>query len=149
MTDGLAGFAASVPATTQDLDTPATDPTQAFSLIPVASIDPLPDRGANLRIVLSPRNAGTTAGILVVADIAPGQTIREHFHPYSEEKVLVLEGRMLVTLDGEAHEVDADHAFVIPIGVRHRMTCLGTGAVRAVLCLGPLAPRPEWGHVDT
>lgn len=110
---------------------------------------PLPDRGGELRIVLGPSNAGTLTGLMVVASIEPGERIREHYHPYSDEMVLLDRGRMLLTLDGEEHEVDEGHAFVIPRGARHRMTNIGSGGLRAVLSLGPLAPRPDLGHVDT
>ncbi|MGI8694090.1 MAG: cupin domain-containing protein [Geodermatophilaceae bacterium] len=120
-----------------------------FRPVAVDSVTPLLDRGGDLRIVLSPRNADATGGIMVVADIAPRRAIREHYHPYSEERVLVLDGEMLLTLGEDSYVVKSGHAFVIPAGVPHRMGCDGDTAVRAVLCLGPLAPQPELGHVDT
>lgn len=123
--------------------------TAPFHTIAVDDVVPLPDRGGDLRIVLGPKNAGTSAGLLVIAEIEPGAHIREHYHPYSEELVLLEEGRMSVTMDNTTHEVEAGHAFVIPRGTRHRMTNIGTERLRAVLNLGPLAPQPELGHVDT
>lgn len=123
-------------------------PASPFRVIAVDSVDPLPDRGGDLRIVLGPKNAETSS-LMVVAEIEPGAHIREHYHPYSEELVLLEQGRMLVTIDDQEHEVEHGHAFVIPRGARHRMTNIGESRLRAVLNLGPLAPRPEWGHVDT
>lgn len=120
-----------------------------FSTVSVQDVTPLPDRGGSLRIVLSPRNVGTGAGLMVVAEIEPGEWIREHYHPYSEEMVLLEAGRMEITIDEEKHVVDAGHAFMIPRGARHRMANVGETRVRAVLALGPLAPEPELGHVDT
>ncbi len=40
-------------------------------------------------------------------------------------------------------------ALYIPIGVRHRLRNTGDEEAFAVFHLGPLAPRPELGHVDT
>lgn len=37
----------------------------------------------------------------------------------------------------------------MPIGVRHRVRNTGTETASIVFHLGPLAPRPELGHVDT
>lgn len=124
-------------------------PRRPFTVVAVDEITPLPDRGGSLRIVLSPRNGGTGHGLMVVAEIEPGEWIREHYHPYSEEMVLVEAGRMEVTVDEEKHVVEAGHAFAIPRGARHRMTNIGEQRLRAVLALGPLAPEPEFGHVDT
>lgn len=124
-------------------------PLPEFRTHAVADVVPLPDRGGELRIVLGPSNAGTLSGLLVVAEIDPGERIREHYHPYSDEMVLLDRGRLLLTIDDQKHEVDEGHAFLIPRGARHRMTNIGTGQLRAVLSLGPLAPRPELGHVDT
>lgn len=120
-----------------------------FTAVAVDEVTPLPDRGGSLRIVLSPRNAGTGAGLMVVAEIDPGEWIREHYHPYSEEMVLLETGRMEVTIDDERHLVEAGTAFMIPRGARHRMTNVGEVRLRAILALGPLAPEPELGHVDT
>ena len=42
-----------------------------------------------------------------------------------------------------------DHGLMIPPHVRHRFRNVGDTEVRMVFHLGPLAPRPELGHVDT
>ena len=38
---------------------------------------------------------------------------------------------------------------LIPIGVRHRLVNDGDETAFFVFSCGPLAPRPELGHVDT
>jgi putative monooxygenase len=42
-----------------------------------------------------------------------------------------------------------DQGLMIPIGMRHRFRNVGTTEARLVFHLGPLAPSPELGHVDT
>ncbi|CAM5257082.1 16.7 kDa protein in whiE locus OS=Streptomyces antimycoticus OX=68175 GN=SANT12839_072650 PE=4 SV=1 [Streptomyces antimycoticus] len=61
----------------------------------------------------------------------------------------VVSGDMEVDLDGEAHPLRPDQALLIPINVRHRFRNVGSTEARMVFHLGPLAPRPELGHVDT
>lgn len=38
---------------------------------------------------------------------------------------------------------------MVPINMRHRFRNVGGTEARMVFHLGPLAPRPELGHVDT
>jgi putative monooxygenase len=114
-----------------------------------ADVTPLPNRGADVRILLSPKNVQTTSGLLVTITIEPGEHVREHYHPYSEELVYVVRGEMTVRLDGNRHQVRAGEAFVIPTKVRHRMENAGDDQVFVVVHLSPLAPRPDLGHVDT
>ncbi|MGW8882876.1 cupin domain-containing protein, partial [Streptomyces mirabilis] len=42
-----------------------------------------------------------------------------------------------------------DQGLLIPPHVRHRFRNVGDVEARMVFHLGPLAPRPELGHVDT
>lgn len=106
-------------------------------------------RGGVIRTLLSPRNAGSVSGFLGVARLAPGERIAEHYHPYSEEFLYVVTGELTVDLDGEPWELRAGDALLVPPGTRHRLRNTGDTEVRATFQLGPLAPRPELGHVDT
>ncbi|OLF13165.1 cupin [Actinophytocola xinjiangensis] len=106
-------------------------------------------RGGVIRTLLSPRNAATTSGFMGVAELAPGERIAEHYHPYSEEFLYVVAGELTVDLDGQARTLRAGDALLVPPGTRHRLRNTGQVDVRAVFQLGPLAPRPELGHVDT
>ncbi|HEY0808230.1 MAG TPA: cupin domain-containing protein [Pseudonocardiaceae bacterium] len=112
-------------------------------------IEPNRKRGAEIRVLLGPATVGSTSGFQGVAVIEPGESIAEHYHPYSEEFVYVISGTLTVDLDGEPVLVRADEAILVPIESRHRLRNMGTEQVRAVFHLGPLAPRPELGHVDT
>jgi putative monooxygenase len=84
-----------------------------------------------------------------VATIAPGDRITEHYHPYSEEFIYVVRGSLIARLDGVRHQLNERQALLIPINVKHRLMNEGTEEVFIVFHLGPLAPRPDMGHVDT
>ncbi|MEV6848450.1 cupin domain-containing protein [Actinoplanes sp. NPDC051411] len=106
-------------------------------------------RGAEIRVVLGPATVGSTSGFLGVATLQPGEAIAEHYHPYSEEFLYVTGGELTVDLDGEAIVVRSQQGILIPVNVRHRLRNPSAEVANAVFHLGPLAPRPELGHVDT
>jgi quercetin dioxygenase-like cupin family protein len=100
-------------------------------------------------VLLGPATVGATTGFLGVATLEPGESIAEHYHPYSEEFLYVISGTLTVDLDGDPVVVPADSGVMVPINAAHRLRNTGTEQVRAVFHLCPLAPRPELGHVDT
>lgn len=106
-------------------------------------------RGGVLRTLLSPRNAGTVSGFSGVVGLQPEERVAEHYHPYSEEFLYVADGELTVDLDGEPWILCRGSALLVPPGTRHRLRNAGSAAARVVFHLGPLAPRPELGHVDT
>lgn len=106
-------------------------------------------RGAEIRTLLSPRNAKSVSGFLGVARLQPGESIAEHYHPYSEEFLHVVRGDLEMRLNGEPVRLGPGDSLLVPIGVRHRLVNVGTEEAHAVFHLSPLAPRPDLGHVDT
>jgi putative monooxygenase len=118
-------------------------------IVHVDDIAPNRRRGGDLRAMLTPSMVGATSGFMGVAMIRPGDRIAEHYHPYSEEFVLVVRGELEVDLDGAAYPLLPDQGLLIPKDVRHRFRNVGSTEARMVFHLGPLAPRPELGHVDT
>ncbi|BCJ56169.1 hypothetical protein Asp14428_76440 [Actinoplanes sp. NBRC 14428] len=106
-------------------------------------------RGGDLRTLLSPATVGSTSGFAGAVRLAPGETVSEHYHPYSEEFLYVVEGELRIDLDGDPRTVRANQTLFVPKGVRHRMVNAGGGPAVAVFFLSPLAPSPELGHVDT
>jgi putative monooxygenase len=106
-------------------------------------------RGGEIRVVLGPRTAGSTSGFMGTAAITPGDRIAEHLHPYSEEFLYVTAGAIVAELDDVPHPVGAGEGLLIPPHVRHRLVNAGSEDATIVFHLGPLAPRPELGHVDT
>jgi putative monooxygenase len=118
-------------------------------IVDLGDTQPNRRRGGDLRALLTPTAVGATSGFMGLAIVGPGERIGEHYHPYSEEFVYVVEGLLEVDLDGESHAIRPDQGLLIPPHVRHRFRNVGDVEARMVFHLGPLAPRPELGHVDT
>jgi putative monooxygenase len=119
---------------------------------PIRRLDDVaPDRrrGGEIRTLLSPRTVGSTSGFMGVATIGAGERIAEHYHPYSEEFLYVTAGTIVAELDGIPHPLREGAGLRIPPHVRHRLRNPGATSASIVFHLGPLAPRPELGHVDT
>jgi putative monooxygenase len=107
-------------------------------------------RGADIRVLLSPKTVGATSGLFGVVTLGPGEYVAEHYHPYSEEYLYVTTGRIAVRLDGvQLVELAAGEALRVPTHVRHRVTNDGEESAVVVFNLAPLAPDPALGHVDT
>ncbi|MEU8619043.1 cupin domain-containing protein [Streptomyces sp. NPDC048623] len=118
-------------------------------IVNLSDTEPNRRRGGDLRAVLTPASVGATSGFMGLAIVQPGERIGEHYHPYSEEFVYVVSGALEVDLDGETHALTTDQGLLIPIDVRHRFRNVSDAEARMVFHLGPLAPRPSLGHVDT
>jgi putative monooxygenase len=129
------------------------DSAQAATAEPqIRSVDDMPAdtrRGGDVRTLLSPKTVGSTSGFMGVATLAPGDKISEHYHPYSEEFIYVVSGQLDAQLDGKSNPVRARQGLLIPINVRHRLVNDSGEKTFIVFHLGPLAPRPDMGHVDT
>ena len=106
-------------------------------------------RGGELRVLLGPKTVGSTSGFMGVATLAPGERIAEHYHPYSEEFLYIARGAITVDLDDRPVPLAAGEALFVARDVRHRLRNTGDEPAEVVFHLGPLAPRPELGHVDT
>jgi quercetin dioxygenase-like cupin family protein/ribosome-associated toxin RatA of RatAB toxin-antitoxin module len=117
--------------------------------VPWAEIAPNRRRGAEIRVVLGPATCGSTSGFMGVAVLEPGECIAEHYHPYSEEFLYVVSGELTVDIDGDPVTVPAENGLLVAVNCRHRLRNTGATTARAMFHLGPLAPRPELGHVDT
>ncbi|WP_025619231.1 cupin domain-containing protein [Salinispora cortesiana] len=122
---------------------------QVPGLVAAADVAADTRRGAELRVLLGPRTVGSTSGFMGVATLRPGERIAEHYHPYSEEFLYVARGTITVDLDDAPVPLATGEALYVPINVRHRLRNTGTEDAEVVFHLGPLAPRPELGHVDT
>ena len=67
-----------------------------YRVVSVQDAAPNTRRGGETRAVLSPGTVGCTSGFMGVATIRPGERIGEHYHPYSEEFLLLLRDRKSV-----------------------------------------------------
>jgi len=126
-----------------------TAPEQPHAVKAAADVPADTRRGGDVRTLLSPKSAGSTSGFMGVATIPAGDRISEHYHPYSEEFVYCVRGAISAQLEGEPHEVRAGEALFIPINMKHRLVNEGAEEAFIVFHLGPLAPEPPLGHVDT
>lgn len=106
-------------------------------------------RGGDIRVTLSPKTVGCGSGFGGVLVLKAGEVVTEHYHPYSEEFLHVVEGSLEMLLDGEPVEIGPGDSLLVPIGTRHRLRNVGDDTARVVFHLSPLAPRPELGHIDT
>jgi quercetin dioxygenase-like cupin family protein len=68
---------------------------------------------------------------------APGGAITEHLHPYQEECFMIAAGEAHFTVDGEERIVGPGETIVVPIGVRHAESNLGSVAIEGVVELRP------------
>ncbi|MGY3848104.1 cupin domain-containing protein [Streptomyces hydrogenans] len=118
-------------------------------IVNLSETEPNRRRGGDLRAMLTPATVGSTSGFMGLAIVQPGERIGEHYHPYSEEFVYVVSGALEVDLDGDTYALQPDQGLLIPIDIRHRFRNVGDVEARMVFHLGPLAPRPSLGHVDT
>ncbi len=106
-------------------------------------------RGGDVRVLLGPATVASTSGFMGIVIVEPGEAVAEHYHPYSEEFLCVIEGTLDIDLDGESRRLEVDEAVMVPKFVRHRLRNPHATTARAVFHCGPLAPRPDLGHVDT
>src|SRR5690606_39527646 len=77
-------------------------------IVDLSETEPNRRRGGDLRTLLTPATVGSTSGFMGLAIIQPGERIAEHYHPYSEEFVFVVNGQLEVDLDGEPFALRAD-----------------------------------------
>ena len=127
-------------------------PVQGIGEAQVKAMDDAPAdtrRGGDVRTLLSPKSVEAKSGFMGVATLEPGDKISEHWHPFSEEFIFCVRGTLTADLDDEPREVKAGEALFIPFMVRHRLRNEGDEDAFIVFHLGPLAPRPDLGHVDT
>lgn len=118
--------------------------------VKVAFSDIPPDqrRGGDLRVLLSPRTAGSMSGFMGALRLRPGERISAHRHPYSEEFLYVVRGSVVLRTVGEPVALSADESVMTPRNVLHLLENNGTEPAFVVFHLSPLAPRPDLGHVD-
>jgi len=117
----------------------------------VALVDVTPShrQGGSTRALLTPASVGAVSGFMGTIDLAPGEFVSEHYHPYSDKYLYLISGEVVVVLNGDEVEMRADDALLITRGMRNRIVNKGDVPARAVFQIAPLAPKPNLGHVDT
>jgi len=128
---------------------PAATATAAPKIKSIHDVPANRRRGGDIRTILSPATVGSKAGFMGTLTLAPGEIVTEHWHPYSEEFLFCVRGEVTIQLDGEEYLLPAESGVHLPVGTRHRLVNHGSEEAFFVFCSGPLAPRPDLGHVDT
>jgi putative monooxygenase len=129
---------------------PETTQQTAATVVAESAVAANRKRGGDIRVVLSPRTVESTSGFMGTLTLKPDEYVSEHYHPYSEEFIFVVRGRLTARIaGGEPFPVAAGEGFMVPEQARHRVWNEGDEDVYAIFHLSPLAPRPDLGHVDT
>ena len=115
---------------------------RAIEKVPAAEVERA--TGAELQVLLGP-DQGMPNFFTRQFTLAPGGRIPAHRHPDIEHQQVVLEGEMLLTLDGEQRQVRAGDAVFIPARVGHSYENRGPAPVR-FLCIVPATSeyQTEW-----
>lgn len=102
------------------------------------SVEPQPVprcRGTSIRILLGPES-GVPNFITRQFTIEPGGRIPRHRHDTIEHEQIVLDGTMVISLNGRETEVTTGDAVFIPAGVSHSYENRGSSPVHFV-CVVP------------
>ena len=100
------------------------------------------------RSVIVGREHGAVHTELAVGGLAPGGWLNRHFHSF-EEALYVLDGELLLEIDGHHHRlVRGDYAFM-PLGTWHALANSGAEPVRWLSVNTPLRLPPDAGRRDT
>lgn len=90
--------------------------------------------GGTLKRMFNPETAGTEHMTFSVGYFAPGEGLRSHIHPESEEVYYVVRGEGVVYIGEERRPlpVEPDTAIYIPSGTVHGIENTGEG--RLIVC---------------
>ncbi len=100
------------------------------------------------RSVLVGRGQGAVHSEIAVGALAPRGWIARHLHSF-EETLYILEGELVLEVDGHVHRLAAGDFALIPVGVRHALANLADGPVRWYAANTPQRLDPASGRRDT
>ena len=101
-----------------------------------------------VRHVLVGRDSGAVHSELTATVLHPGGWLQRHFHSF-EESLYVLDGELLMELDGRAHRLQAGDFTLQPVGVWHALGNAGSEPVRLLAISTPQRLPPDAGRKDT
>ena len=85
---------------------------------------------------------------MAVGAFMPGGWIQRHVHSF-EESLYVLEGELLIEIDGHAHRLRQGDFALIPIGLWHALANAGDEPIRWLAMNTPQRLAPDAGRKDT
>ena len=107
-----------------------------------------PNTSGLSRTVLVGPSQGAVHTELAAGSFAPGGWIQRHVHSF-EEALYVLEGALIIELDGTVHRLEHGDFALIPIGIHHALGNAGSEPVRWVAINTPTRLAPDAGRKDT
>jgi mannose-6-phosphate isomerase-like protein (cupin superfamily) len=115
---------------------PQDDAAPAMTINPLSLQKPFTTKdGSTIRSILDRTNAPVEMQSLAEASLPKGCATERHHHKLSEEFYFILEGRGVMEIDGEAREVTAGDAILIPRHAWHQITA--REPLRFLCCCAP------------
>jgi quercetin dioxygenase-like cupin family protein len=105
--------------------------------IQLADAEKLEGEGYILYRMLNPTTVGSTKFMSFVVEIHPGSGIPEHKHGPAEVGLHILDGKALVTIDGQEELVEPGTAVQVPIDSTIGLTNVGEETLRFIAALSP------------
>ncbi len=103
---------------------------------------PVPGGEGAYRIFIDEKTTGARAFSLLVNQMQPGATGREHTHAV-EHGMYILHGRGRLILGGCEHAVEPGTALFVPPGMPHSLACDGDEPLEYVVIYAPGGPEQE------
>lgn len=105
--------------------------------IQLADAEKLEGEGYILYRMLNPTTVGSTKFMSFVVEIHPGSGIPEHKHGPAEVGLHILDGKALVTIDGQEELVEPGTAVQVPIDSTIGLNNVGEETLRFIAALSP------------
>ena len=87
--------------------------------------------------LIGPATVGATRLEVVLGIIQPQHGASAHAHPDMEQVCYVLEGQLVVTVDGVQQEIGRGDCCFFAAGVEHTVTAIGDAPARLLLIYSP------------
>jgi quercetin dioxygenase-like cupin family protein len=97
----------------------------------------LPDGGGYTDTIVSPVDHPMLGYTMGTQELAPGETVPEHFHDRHEELFYVFEGHGNAVLDGKPHEFGTGYTLFFGRNISHSITNTGKGVLKWVWVFNP------------
>ncbi len=99
---------------------------------------------SSIKEIFHPNNSPINNESLALAVVPPGKSTKAHIHQKSEEIYFVLEGKGIITLDRNKHEINKHDSILLKKGVKHSIENIGEEDLK-FLCICS----PAYEHEDT
>jgi quercetin dioxygenase-like cupin family protein len=114
-----------------------------------AQTAPYGGQGVKVNIIMEPDLAGFSPQTtrLTLVEIASGSSIPKHMHPFAQEIVFVLDGTLVIDVDGQGTKnVKAGETLLLPAGLGHFPRA--TNASAKVLAIHSITDKTKPFRVD-